>query len=112
MVRNPLADQSPAVSVGVAADTSGFQDSISAAADSLRSFRGLAATAGAAVAALGVAGFAVATRSAADFEEAMVGVERVTSGETATTLNDELREMAEVAPLAQTLLSESAPNAL
>jgi len=109
MVRNPFADEQ--VTVAISGETGGFQNAIGAAADGLRSIKGLAGGASAALAALGVGGFAAATKSAAAFEEAMVGVERVTSEETAATLNDELREMAEVAPIAQSELAGIAETA-
>jgi TP901 family phage tail tape measure protein len=109
MVRNPFADEQ--VAVAVSGDTDGFQNSISAAADELSTLRSIAGGAGAALAALGVGGFAVATKSAADFEQALVGVEKVTTAETARALNSELRDMAETVPLAQSELAGIAEQA-
>jgi TP901 family phage tail tape measure protein len=109
MVRNPFADEQ--VAVAVSGDTDGFQNSISAAADELSTLRSIAGGAGAALAALGVGGFAVATKSAADFEQALVGVEKVTTAETAQALNSELRDMAETVPLAQSELAGIAEQA-
>lgn len=109
MVRNPFADEQ--VAVAVSADTDGFQNSISSAADELSTLRSVAGGAGAALAALGVGGFAIATKSAADFEQALVGVEKVTTAETAQALNSELRDMAEAVPLAQSELAGIAEQA-
>jgi TP901 family phage tail tape measure protein len=99
MVRNPVASEE--VQVAVSGDTTGFQSSIQQAAGQLTSFRGAAAGAAAGLAALAAAGFAKATQAAASFEESMVGVEKVTSAETAAALTEELRDMAETVPLVQ-----------
>jgi TP901 family phage tail tape measure protein len=109
MVRNPVASEE--VRVAVSGDTAGFQNSIRQAAGQLSSFRAVAGGAGAALAALAAGGFAAATKAAASFEEAMVGVEKVTSAETAAQLSEELRGMAETVPLAQEELAGIAEQA-
>jgi len=78
---------------------------------SLSGMRTAAAAAGAAMAGIGVGGLAVATQAAADFESAMVEVEKVTSEATADALNEDIRQMAENIPMAQSELANLAAQA-
>jgi len=86
-------------------------DDISQVQGSLSNMRKAAAAAGAAMAAIGVGGLAKATQAAANFEEAMVEVEKVTSEATAEELNKSIREMAETIPMSQEALAGLAADA-
>lgn len=61
--------------------------------------------------ALAAGGLAVATKAAADFETAMVEVEKVTNPETAREMGDAVREMARRMPLGQEALAGIAADA-
>ncbi|QKG94091.1 phage tail tape measure protein [Halorubrum salinarum] len=69
------------------------------------------AGAGAVLAGAGVAGLAGAASAAADFESAMVEVEKVTNPETAEAMSGSIRELAETIPLAQSKLAKLAADA-
>ena len=69
------------------------------------------AGAGAVLAGAGVAGLAGAANAAADFESAMVEVEKVTNPETAEAMSGSIRELAETIPLAQKELAGIAADA-
>ena len=69
------------------------------------------AGAGAVLAGAGVAGLAGAASAAANFETAMVEVEKVTNPETAEAMSGSIREMAETIPLAQSELAKLAADA-
>jgi TP901 family phage tail tape measure protein len=110
MPENPFA-RDPAVTVGVGADTSEFGSAMDGAIDKLGRFRQTVGLAGGALAALATGALAKSVQAAADFEEAMVEVEKVTSPETMRAVSDSVRELAEEIPLAQSELAGLAADA-
>ena len=110
MVSNPFS-RDPAVTVGVGADTDEFNDQIGDAGESLLSFRQKVGLAGAALGALATGALAKSVSAAADFEEAMVEVEKVTSPETAEEMSESIRELSEEIPVAQSQLAALAADA-
>jgi len=109
MVSNPM--RKSAVTVGIQGDSSGLSNAVSAALSKLGSLKGAALTAGTALGALGAGGFLAATKAAADFEEQMVEVEKVTNPETAAEMSDRIREMSTEMPVAQEELAGIAAQA-
>jgi TP901 family phage tail tape measure protein len=103
MPANPFRD--PEVTVGVGANTEGFNEAIDGATEQLVSLRTAVGTAGAALGALGTGALAKATTSAASFQESMVEVEKVTSPETADAMGESIQELASEIPLAQNELA-------
>lgn len=99
------------VTVRVGGDASGLNNALGGAIQKLGSFKGKVALAGAALGALAVGGLAAATSAAADFEEAMVEVEKVTDPETAAAMSDRIREMSQEMPVAQEELAGIAAQA-
>lgn len=97
--------------VEVSSDTAGFTSGMDEAMQSLGGVQGAAAAAGVAVGALSVAMAGKAVKAAADFEEAMVGVEKVTSPETAREMREEILDMANTMPIAQEELAAVAEQA-
>lgn len=92
----------PTLAVQVESDGVGpFRGAMDDAAASVSNLGKVVGVAGAAVSAFATGALAVATNQAADFEEAMVEVEKVTSEATANALSGEIRELAETIPLAQ-----------
>lgn len=110
MPPNPFA-RDPAVTVGVGADTDEFNNQIDGAVDSLGKMRTAVGLTGAALGALATGALAKSASAAADFEEAMVEVEKVTSPETAEAMGSSIREMATEIPLAQNELAGLAADA-
>lgn len=109
MVSNPMRD--PAVTVGVSGDASSLNSALDGAVAKLGSLRNAVGLAGAALGALAVGGLAKATGAAADFEEQMVEVEKVTTPETAEAMSQSIREMAAEMPVAQEELAGIAAQA-
>jgi len=99
MVSNPMRE--PAVTVGVGGDASGLNSALDGAIAKLGSLKNAVGLAGAALGSLAVGALAAATSAAADFEQQMVEVEKVTSPETANKMADSIREMASEMPVAQ-----------
>ncbi|WP_089650088.1 phage tail tape measure protein [Halobacterium hubeiense] len=117
MVQNPLA-ASQQVQVAVGADTSGYVGALDEASAVTGGFRGSLSklgtvlVAGGAAAGLGIAAaLGKSAAAAADFEEAMVGVEKVTSEATAEALSGTLQEMSEEIPKTQGELAGIAETA-
>ena len=79
----------------------GFASAMDSATAALGKFKYAVGLAGGALAAFGTGALAVATSSAADFEQAMVEVEKVTNPEVASEMSGEIMEMARTIPLAQ-----------
>jgi len=79
----------------------GFRNSMGDATSTLFSFRAAVGAAAGALAAFSTAALAKSASAAADFEEAMVEVEKVTDETTAAALNSEIRDMAAEIPIAQ-----------
>lgn len=98
MPANPFAD---GLEAQISADSSGFDQAIGSATDSLSSFKGAVAGAGVAIGALSTKALASAVGAAADFESAMVGVEKVTDPETADRMADAIQGMSAEMPIAQ-----------
>lgn len=111
MPQNPLSGRDPAVTVGIGGDASGLNQAVDGAIGSLGSLSKKAAAAGAALTALGGGAMALAVNEAANFEQAMVEVEKVTNPETADAMAESVREMAEEMPLAQEELAGIAAQA-
>lgn len=78
-----------------------FVGSLDDAIESLGGFKAAVGLAGGALAALSVGALAKATASAAEFEQAMVEVQKVTDEVTAATLSEDIRELASAIPIAQ-----------
>jgi TP901 family phage tail tape measure protein len=110
MPPNPFA-RDPAVTVGVGADTDEFNEQIDGAVDSLGKMRTAVGLTGAALGALATGALAKSVSAAADFQSAMVEVEKVTSPETAEAMGSSIREMAEEIPLAQREIAGLAADA-
>ncbi|WP_459191819.1 phage tail tape measure protein [Halosimplex sp. J119] len=110
MPANPFS-RDPAVTVGVGADTDGFNDEIDGATEKLGTFRMAVGAAGAALGALATGALAKSASAAANFEEAMVEVEKVTSPETAEKMSDSIQDLATEIPLAQDELAGLAADA-
>jgi TP901 family phage tail tape measure protein len=110
MPPNPFS-RDPEVTVGVGADTDGFNEAIDGATGQLGDLRTAVGAAGAALGALGAGALTKATQSAASFEEAMVEVEKSTSPETADAMGESIQEMASEIPLAQSQLAGLAADA-
>jgi len=83
----------------------GFTGAMDSAIDSLGKFKYAVGLAGGALAAFGTGALAAATNAAADFEQAMVEVEKVTNPEVASAMSGEIMEMARTIPLAQSELA-------
>lgn len=99
------------VQVQIGGDASGIQEAGENAAAALGSVKAAAGLAGAALGALAVGGLAAATSAAADFEEQMVEVEKVTDPETARQMGDAIKQMAAEMPVAQRELAGIAEQA-
>lgn len=99
------------VTVSVGGDASGLNNALDGAIQKLGSLRNAVGLAGAALGALAAGGLAAATSAAADFEEQMVEVEKVTSPEIAAEMSDRIREMAAEMPVAQENLAGIAAQA-
>lgn len=104
----PSEDQSVAIQINAEDNASG---AFAAAESSALDMKQAVAGAGAVLAGAGVAGLAGAASAAADFESAMVEVEKVTNPETAEAMSSSIREMAETIPLAQKELAGIAADA-
>lgn len=99
------------VQVTVGADSSSLRDQLQAGISKLTDFRTAAGLAGGALALLAAKGLADATSAAADFEEQMARVERVTDPQTAEQMNDAILEMANRMPVAHDELATIAETA-
>lgn len=89
----------------------GFTDGLDGAIGKLGAFKTAVGVAGGALAAFSGGALATATSAAADFEQAMVEVEKVTSEATAAALSTEIRELARRIPIAQNELAKIAATA-
>ncbi|OYR79324.1 phage tail tape measure protein [Halorubrum ezzemoulense] len=94
------------VQVAISGDAEGLNEATNSALDSLGSLRKAAGLASAALAGLGATGLGAAATAAANFEEQMVGVEKVTNPETAERMGDAIQEMASKMPVAQKELAD------
>lgn len=104
----PSEDQSVEIQINAEDNASAaFSRTETSALDMKKAVAG----AGAVLAGAGVAGLAGAASAAADFESAMVEVEKVTNPETAEAMSGSIREMAETIPLAQEELAGIAADA-
>ena len=109
MVQTPAAEE---VQVAVGADTSDFNGSIESAQQTLLGFnKKTAAVAAGGVAALGAALAGKSVSAAADFEDAMADVAKVTDEQTAAKLEDDIQGLAEEIPLATDELAGLAAQA-
>lgn len=108
MPPNPFQD---GVSVEVSGDSSGLNDALDSAESTLMDFKGAVGIAGAALAGLAAGGLLKATQAASDFEDSMTDVQKVTSGETASELHDQIMALAEDIPIAQSELATLAEQA-
>lgn len=97
--------------VPIEGDSSGLNAALGSATDSLGNFRTAVGLAGAALAGLAAKGLSSAVTAAADFEQAMANVEKVTNAEVAAEMRSELMEMAETIPLTTSELAELAAQA-
>ncbi|WP_324757101.1 phage tail tape measure protein [Haloarcula montana] len=89
------------VQVEIGGDASSLQEATDDAAEGLRNMKVAVGVAGAALGALATGALAKATSAAADFEEQLVDVEKVTNPETAREMGTAIREMAAEMPIAQ-----------
>ena len=110
MAFTPGLEQSLAVQLSTDG-VDNFADDMDSAGNSMLSLRKAAGLAGGALAALSVGGLAAATSAAADFEEAMIEVEKVTDPTTAAAMSAEIRDLATNIPLAQKELAALAADA-
>ena len=109
MPANPFSD---GLSVRVSGDSSDARRALGGLQSSILSTRKLALGLGGVLAgALAVQGLGAATRAAADFETAMVEVQKVTDEETAAALAGEMRELSTEIPVAQEELAALAADA-
>jgi TP901 family phage tail tape measure protein len=99
------------INIEISADDDGASAAFADVERSALDMKTAVAGAGAVLAGAGVAGLAGATKAAADFESAMVEVEKVTNPETAEEMSASIREMAETIPLAQKELAGIAADA-
>jgi len=99
------------VTVAIGGDASGLNEAVDGAIEKLGSLRHAVGLAGAALAGLAAGGLAAATSAAADYEQALVEVEKVTDPSTARAMSDEIRRLAETIPLAQQELAQIAADA-
>jgi TP901 family phage tail tape measure protein len=112
MVQNPLGGgRDPAVTVGVAADTSEFGGAMDNAISKLGTFKGLVATTSGILGGLAVGGLAAAAKEASNFESSLADVAKVTSQDTAAALEDDLMRMSENIPVARGELTKLAEQA-
>lgn len=99
------------VSVTVGANTGAFTARMSSALKQMNLFKVGVAAGAAALAGLAVKGFVVAADKAADFEEAMIEVEKVTNPEVAEKMEEAILNMANTIPLAHEELAGIAEQA-
>ncbi|CDK39681.1 phage tail tape measure protein [Halorubrum sp. AJ67] len=104
----PSGDQELAIEISAEDNASGAFGNVEGSALGMKE---AVAGAGAVLAGAGVAGLAGAASAAADFESAMVEVEKVTNAETAEAMSGSVRELAETIPLAQKELAGIAADA-
>jgi len=104
----PSGDQELAIEISAEDNASGAFGNVEGSALGMKE---AVAGAGAVLAGAGVAGLASAASAAADYESAMVEVEKVTNAETAEAMSGSIREMAETIPLAQKELAGIAADA-
>jgi len=106
-----ITGASEEVQVQIGGDASGIQEAGDNAAAALGSVKAAAGLAGAALASLAVGGLVAATSAAADFEEQMVDVEKVTNPQTARRMSSAIQDMAAEMPVAQGELAGIAEQA-
>jgi TP901 family phage tail tape measure protein len=99
------------IDVAVSADTDGFTGGMDEAIEALYGVKGASAVAATAIGGLSVAMGVKAVQAAADYQQSMVGVEKVTSPETAREMRTEILAMAETMPIAQEKLAAVAEQA-
>lgn len=104
-MENPFS-RDPAVTVGVGADTAAFSGAMDDAISQLGSFKKAVGGVGVALGALATGALFKATRAAAEFEEQMIEVEKVTNPATARRMGDAIREMAGEMPIAHRELAK------
>lgn len=110
MTYNPAMSRSIEVQVS-SSGTSAVVNALGGVTSKIAAIPKLVAGATLALGALAGVALAGATKAAADFEEQMVEVQKVTSPETAAALNDEIREMARTMPVAHSELATIAATA-
>jgi len=110
MAFTPGMEQSMAVTVE-AEGVDGFAGKIDNAVASLGGFKRAVGLAGATLATFSAGALASATSAAADFEEQMVEVEKVTDPATAEAMGESIRDMAREMPVAHKELSTIAATA-
>lgn len=108
MPPNPFQE---GLSVEVSGDSSGLDSALDSAESGLTDFKAAVGVAGAALTALATGALAKATKAAADFEDSMADVQKVTSEETADELHDQIMDLAEDIPIAQSELATLAEQA-
>lgn len=109
MTFTPSGEQELAVEI--TASDEGASEAFDGVADSAGGVKTAVAGASAVLAGAGVAALGKAAQAAADFESAMVEVEKVTNPETAEQMSDSIREMATEIPMAQEQLAGLAADA-
>lgn len=92
-------------------DANDLNQAVDGARSRLVTLQKVAGIASAALAGLGVLGFAKAAQEAAAFEEQMVEVEKVTNPQTAQEMGHAIRDMAETIPLAHEELAQITADA-
>ncbi|WP_137288624.1 phage tail tape measure protein [Natronorubrum halophilum] len=100
-----ITGASEEVQVAIGGDASGLREATDSAVEALGNVKYAAGIAGAALGTLALGGLAKATSAAADFEEQMVEVEKVTDPETAREMGDAIQDMASRMPVAQSELA-------
>jgi len=103
--------QTSQLAVDINANDNGASEAFEGVAGSANSMKMAVAAAGAVLAGAGAAGLAAAASAAADFEEAMVEVEKVTNAETADAMSESIRDLSETIPMAQEELAAIAADA-
>lgn len=110
MAFTPGFEQTMAVKVE-SEGVGGFTGAMDDAMQAVGGFKRAVGLAGGALATFSAGALAAATSAAADFEEQMVEVEKVTSAETAAKMNESIRKMARDMPVAHQELATIAATA-
>lgn len=111
MVATGMGGDSNVMEVVFQGDANDLNEAAESASNRLLTLRKVAGLASAAVAGLGLYGFAKAASAAAEFESQMVEVEKVTNPETAREMGHAIRDMAEELPVAHEELAQIAADA-
>ncbi|MCU4754236.1 phage tail tape measure protein [Halobacteria archaeon AArc-curdl1] len=104
-------DSSQELAIEITASDEGASGAFSDVAGSAIDMKTAVAGAGGVLAGIGAAGLASSASAAADFEQAMADVEKVTDAQTAEELSDSIQDLAGEIPLAHEELAELATQA-